>query len=83
MTTLERLAALKNDIGKYKAQADRAMGAINQLEQQLDKEFGCSVREAAKRLKVMEGQIRELDEEMNEGLNSLYEEWTRFKGGIT
>lgn len=63
MTEAE-FAELKEDHEHATKLAERARGALQQLERQLRKEFGCDVRGARKLLAKLEAQQTEIQENL-------------------
>ena len=63
MSSLERFTKLKKRIATLQRDSDRARGALEGVERQLEEEFGCASLEQAKAMLVKEEDAEEASRE--------------------
>lgn len=76
MADLKRYTELKRQVEQAQKAADRAEGALEQLEAQLKKDFNCSsIEEAEKKLKTLTREQQEAEEDFQTALEAFEEKW--------
>lgn len=74
--TLKRYMELKRKTEQSQQEADRAEGALQQVMNQLKKEFGCTTLEdAKKKLDILEKQERKAEIEFEKLINEFALQW--------
>jgi hypothetical protein len=71
----QELLKMKQHIAKSKSEADQITGQIKQIESQRAQELGCSTDEEAEEyIKELEGDVSQLEKELDEGLETVRNE---------
>ena len=76
MSKLDKYLALKKRVESAQQKADQAEGAIGEVMKQLEREFGCStLNEAKRKLKQLEKQEVESKEKFDSAVEKFEEDW--------
>lgn len=74
--TEEYYKKLKTRVENARAEADRAQGALNQLMEQLENEFGCrSLKEANQKYQSLEKQEEKAKKEFDQLVEDYEKKW--------
>jgi hypothetical protein len=73
--TLEEFNELKADVEAKRSQAERAKGALSQLELQLKKEHNIEPKDLAKVIAKLEKEIKQEEIEYEKGVTAWHEAW--------
>lgn len=76
MNQLKKYLELKKKVEQAQQKSDKAEGALEQIMEQLKEKFGCStLKEAKKKLALLEKQEREAKEEFETAIEEFEEKW--------
>lgn len=73
---LNQFLALKNKVESLRRKADEAKGARDQLQKQLQNDYGCGTLDEAKKLLIQLNKEKEkLEKEYEEGMAEFKKKW--------
>ena len=73
---LARYKQLKTEVDELQREINKAEGALEQLTERLQSEFGCkTLEQAEKLLRKMQKEAKQAEDEYNEALSEFEEQW--------
>jgi hypothetical protein len=79
--SVEEFDNLKRRVEKLQSERDKAAGVLEQLKEQLKKEFGLSsIKEAKALLRELEHEREEAEKQFNKDLKAFEKEWEERDG---
>ena len=74
--TTRRFLEIKAKVEKAQTKADKAKGALSEIKDRLEKEFGCdSLKAAKKKLKDLQRQESDLTKQLDKAMTNFEDKW--------